>query len=63
MMILSNEWWTWVWATYNYSILGFPVVISFVLKLIAVFNPNVPSDKIIELINVYWPKGKQGSPT
>jgi hypothetical protein len=57
-LIFSNAWWQWVWDTYNYSILGFPIVISFILKLMAIFIPTIPSGKIIDLIKEYWPKGK-----
>jgi hypothetical protein len=56
-MILSNEWWQAVWDTYNYSILGFPVVLTFALKVIAIYHPMIQSDKIVDLLKEYWPKG------
>lgn len=55
-LLFSNNWWTWVWNTYNMSILGFPIAIGFVLKLLAVFNPNIPSDQVIDVFKQYWPK-------
>lgn len=55
---LTNDWWVYVWENYSLTILGVPIFFSFFLKLLAVFNPNVPSDKIIELFEDYWPKGK-----
>jgi hypothetical protein len=39
------------------SILGFPILVSALLQLIAIFHPNVPSDKIVDLIKHYWPTG------
>jgi hypothetical protein len=57
-ILFSNPWWQYVWDTYNYSILGFPVLIIFFLKLIAIYIPTIKSDKVIDLINEYWPKGK-----
>ena len=58
MHVLSNDWWTWVWANYNMTILGVPTALSFLLKLIAIFHPNVTSNKVMDLIADYWPKGK-----
>ena len=57
-MFLSDEWWIWLWENYSMSIIGFPVAVGFVLKFIAIFNPRVPTDKIIELLRVYWPNRK-----
>ena len=56
--IFSNNWWYWVWNTYSMSILGFPMLTGFVLKFIAIFHPNVPSDAIIDLMKTAWPTEK-----
>jgi len=56
--IFSNDWWTAVWNTYNMSILGFPLLIAFIVKLLAIFNPNIPSDQIIDVFKQYWPQKK-----
>jgi len=58
MNFLSNDWVTWFWNTYSMAIVAVPSVIGFALKLVAIFNPNVKSDQVSDLINQYWPKGK-----
>jgi len=58
MDFLSNDWMSWVFSTYSLAIMAVPSVVAFILKLIALFNPAVQSDKIIDLIKEYWPKGK-----
>ena len=57
-ILFSDTWWVWVWNNFSMSILGFPVLIAFILKLIAIYIPTVKGDKIIDLISEYWPKGK-----
>jgi hypothetical protein len=56
-MFLSNEWITWVWDTFSMAIVAFPSVIGLILKVIAIYNPNVKSNEVTELIEKYWPKG------
>lgn len=58
MKTLSNEWMIWFWNTYNMALMLVPSVAAFILKLVALFNPRIPSDKVIDLIKEYWPKGK-----
>jgi hypothetical protein len=55
--MFSNDWWYWVWNTYSMSILGIPIAVGFVLKIFAVFNPNVPTNEILDVFKEYWPKG------
>jgi hypothetical protein len=45
-------------STYSILLGLLPMVVTFVLKLVAIFSPKVPSDKIIELIQGYWPEKK-----
>lgn len=50
-MLLDNNWFGWLVA--NYSTLLFiviPSAIVFILKLWAIRNPNVPTNKIIDLL-------------
>ena len=55
MSLFSNEWFTWFFSTYS-MLLGFlPLVIGFLLKLFAIVHPGIPTDKITELIQSYWP--------
>ena len=62
MTILSNDWWAFVWNTYSMTIVGIPTAITFALKLWAIFNPNVPTDKITGLFKEYWPTDKKSPP-
>lgn len=48
--ILTNAWIDFVMSNYSGLIaISIPAII-FILKLIAIINPNIPSDKIIDLI-------------
>jgi len=58
MDFLTNNWMSWFFSTYSIAIMGAPSVMAFILKLLAMFNPRIPSDKIIDLIKEYWPKDK-----
>ena len=58
MRVLSNEWVIWLWNTYSMAILAVPSVVTFGAKLLAIFHPDIPSDKITDLVKQYWP----GSP-
>jgi hypothetical protein len=55
MIILSNDWLIWVWKTFSMAIIAIPSVIIFITKLVAIFNPNVPSNKICDLFQKSWP--------
>jgi hypothetical protein len=58
MIVLSDAWWFWVWQNFSMSILGFPLVVSFLLKLIAIYNPNFKGKDIADLMEHYWPTKK-----
>lgn len=55
---LTNDWFDWFWTTYSMLIASIPVIIAFLLKLIAIFHPDIKSDKIIELLQSFWPQKK-----
>lgn len=55
MWIISNEGLVWVYNNYSMLITAIPVIIVFILKVIAVVNPRIPTNKIIDLIGEYWP--------
>lgn len=48
--LFTNNWFNWILSTYSIGLGLLPVVVTFVLKLIAIFHPGVPSDKIVDLI-------------
>lgn len=56
MLILSDEWWKWVISNYGYTIAAIPIVITVILKLIAIWNPNAPTDKVREVLGLLWKK-------
>jgi len=56
MTFLSNDWMVWLWNTYSMVILCVPSAVAFILKMVALWNPNIPSDKVIDLLKEYWPK-------
>lgn len=54
---LSNDWCIWAWNTYSMAILAVPSIVTFIMKLVAIIHPDVPSDKVIDLVKQYWPGG------
>ncbi|KKW12657.1 MAG: hypothetical protein UY48_C0010G0009 [Candidatus Gottesmanbacteria bacterium GW2011_GWB1_49_7] len=54
--LLTNDWFNWIFSTYSVCLGLIPVAVSFILKLIAIFHPGVPSDKIIDLIQKTFAK-------
>ncbi len=57
ILLFSNDWCVWAWSQYSVAILAVPSLVAFALKLVAIFHPDVPSDKINDLIKTYWPGG------
>lgn len=53
-MLFDNNWFNWFLSNFSIAIASVPIISGFLLKLLAIFNPNVPSDKIIDLVNHYW---------
>jgi len=51
---LSNTWITAVLSNYSIAIAAIPAIIGIVLKVIAMLNPNVSTDKIRDLLT--WNK-------
>lgn len=54
-MFLTNDWVIWFYNNYSMAIVGVPAVIVFLLKLVAIIRPTVPTNKIIDLIKDSWP--------
>lgn len=48
---LSNDWITMVMSKYSMAIAAIPTIIGLILKAIAMLNPNVPTDKIRDLLS------------
>lgn len=55
-MLFDNDWFNWFLSNFSIAIASVPIVAGFLLKLLAIFHPAVPSDKIIDLVNQYWRK-------
>ena len=55
-MFLSNDWINWFMSNYSMAFFAVPSVITLILKLIAIYNPNVKSSEVSELFEKYWPK-------
>lgn len=60
---LSDTWWQYIYNSYSMSIVGFPVVLAFVLKVVAIIKPSIPTGKILDLLAEYWPATKKEPPT
>jgi hypothetical protein len=56
--LFSNTWLNWFMSSYSGMLAIAPIIITFLLKLLAIIDPKVPSDKIIALIQEYAVKKK-----
>jgi len=56
MNILSNDWINYFLTHYSILIGAIPYIVYKALKIIAILNPNVPTDKIKDLFapKKYW---------
>ena len=59
MNFFDNAWFAWFFTNYSMAIYAIPAIVAFILKAIAIWNPNVPTDKVRDLFKD-WPK-KEGS--
>jgi hypothetical protein len=59
---LSDTWWQYIYNSYSMSIVGFPIVAAFLLKLVAIIKPSIPTGKILDLIAEYWPSSQKKEP-
>jgi len=50
MDVLSNDWVNMALSKYSIVIAAMPTIITGILKIIAILNPNVPTDKIRDLL-------------
>lgn len=48
--VFTNDWVNWVLSTYSGFIALIPVILTALVKLAAIFNPNVPGDKMVDWI-------------
>jgi hypothetical protein len=55
MDIFSNQWFNWFMSNYSIAIAALPGVVYFILRLVAIVNPNVPTNKVKELFQDSWP--------
>lgn len=53
--LMTDQWWLYVWNNYSISI-GMVFVL---LKILAILNPGVKTDKIMELLSQYTNRGKK----
>lgn len=56
MSFPDNNWINWFMSNYSGALAIAPLIAGFMLKLIAIWHPEVPSDKICDLIEKTWRK-------
>ena len=60
MIFLSNTWCDWFWATFSTVItlvmLKIPGVAIIALKALAIMDPNIPSNAMVDFIQKYRPQ-------
>jgi hypothetical protein len=62
--IFTNDWVNFVMSNYSGIFALIPVILTAILKLIAIFDPDVPSDKINDWIQeTFYSKKPQTPPT
>lgn len=59
--MFDNAWCVWVMANYSTIIAAIPVMIVSILKLIAIFNPKITSNSIVDQVQD-WFKPKAPPP-
>lgn len=60
--VLTDQWWMWVITNYGVTIAAVPTALTVILKLVAIWNPNAPTDKVREIIGLLWKKqDKEGT--
>jgi len=47
---LDNAWWQWFLFTYTMTLLAVLGAVVFMLRIAAILNPNVPTNKIVDLL-------------
>jgi hypothetical protein len=52
MDILSNDWFNMVASNYSIAVASIPTLVGIGLKVVAITNPNVPTDKIEDLLKL-----------
>lgn len=58
---LNEAWWTWFLGNYKTTAAVAFGVLVFLLKLVAVVHPGVPTDRVVDLLRDSWPiKAKAG---
>ncbi|MGO8716415.1 MAG: hypothetical protein ACLQSX_11150 [Smithella sp.] len=61
--MFDNAWCVWVMANYSTIIAAIPVMIVSILKLIAIFNPKITSNSIVDQVQDWFkPKALAQSP-
>lgn len=50
MDFLTNDWFAWVFQHYSIAIGGLPFVLIALVKLLAIFDPKIPSNSLIAWI-------------
>lgn len=54
--LFDDKWVMEVWHNFSFIMLLAPGLIAVILKLIAKYNPNVPTDTIMELVQRIFTK-------
>jgi ABC-type arginine transport system permease subunit len=53
---LDNAWCTWVMANYSTVIEAIPILVVSILKLIAIFNPAITSNSLVDQVQAWFKK-------
>lgn len=52
--LFSNDWLNWFFSTYGFFVAWVSSIVGAILKIIAIRNPNVPTNGIMDLIKVIF---------
>ena len=60
VLFLSNDWILWFWNQYSMILVMVPTIIVGSLKILAILLPSAKTDKIRELIEIWFLKKEGG---
>jgi uncharacterized protein (UPF0216 family) len=61
--MFTNSWWAEIASNYTVMIGIISGVICFIVKFLAIIDPKIPSERIIDLFKSYWPGIRKTLPT
>jgi hypothetical protein len=62
MDAFTNQWWALIASNYTVTIGIIGAIVCFSVNFLAIIDPKIPSNKIIDLFKSYWPGVRKDLP-